>query len=129
MEIIQKFFDKTFFNEKSSKAAYLEASKWIAINILNDPSMKDIIPRVEKDIDAANTFRVTLYATINRNDFKNNFCDKCKEYHHAFFINQDYNCDNCRITAYHNQAKMKLAIIKNAKAKVLNIHIMSKEED
>lgn len=112
MITIVKFGEMDFSDEKP-KEAYLQACKWVANNIMNGKvEVKDIswkINRVEDQYDLP-TFRLELYTALNESDFVSDFCKRCKEFHKSFYINQEYNCDSCKMQGYRKQIKQRTEI-------------------
>ena len=109
MNITEKFFETNFSHEESKKA-YLAACKWIAVNIISKVEVSESVTfSIKKDSNAdLPTFKIELYCSINESDLQKKFCDRCKEYHKSFFINQEYNCGTCKARAYIDGVKQKI---------------------
>ena len=105
MKLSIKVFEKTFSDEVSKKA-YLKACKWIAKHLVEVSNIQYEIKKV-KNADLP-TFRLTIYRVFDTKNFDNEFCASCKEFHKTFYINQDYDCNWCRVTAYKNQLNRKI---------------------
>ena len=110
MEVIQKFYEKTF-KSNSYKAAYAKAFNFIGKNIISKAEIEDTFWKVKKvsnlDLPA---FKLELYCIIDTKGFDENFCKTCTEFHRAFYINQDTNCGKCNMKAYQNRLKDKIKI-------------------
>lgn len=114
MFITTKFFQKIFQHENSKKA-YLEACKWVAINIVSitESDLHDTYWKVTREKSEIPTFKLELFASLEEHALEEHFCNVCKEFHNKFYINQEYNCAHCNRTAYMKQAENKLRIKKN----------------
>lgn len=112
MLISMKFFEKLFKSE-DYKDAYIKATKWIANNVLK-VEIKDVTFKISK-IDKTDlpTIKLELFAGLDSNDLKNHRCMVCKEFHRSFYINQEYNCNACRMKGYLDEANQKLTIKKH----------------
>jgi len=109
MKLSIKVFEKTFSDEVSKKA-YLKACKWIAKNLVE---INNAQYEIKKIINTnLPTFNLTVYAILDTQNFDNEFCNTCKEFHKTFYINQDYDCNWCRLTAYKKQLDKKSIIVK-----------------
>ena len=118
MKLTVKFFQAIFTGE-DTKTAYLECCRWLAENIIGKVKveMGEILHSVTRVKDAdLPTFKLELYSTLEESDFRKDFCASCKEYHKTFFLNQQYNCDACNMTAYRLQIEGKLRILKGYRA-------------
>lgn len=112
MEIITKFFAKEFSDE-TKKQAYLKACIWVAENIINGDEISDVYWHVVriKNTDLP-SFRLELFVMLDEKNFRHSTCERCKEFHSLFYMNQQFNCDACNMTAYLKQSESKLAIKK-----------------
>ncbi len=113
MLISMKFFEKLFKGE-NYKEAYTKSTKWIANNVLK-VEIKDVTFKISKitDKDDLPTIKLELFAGLDSNELKNHRCTVCKEFHKSFYINQEYNCNACKMKGYLDEAEQKLNIKKN----------------
>ena len=111
MNVSTKFFEKRF-SDFDSKDAYLKLCKWLAQNVISKEVEigKEVTFGVFK-VEGADfpTFKLELYCSLNETDLRNGFCERCKEFHKSFYINQEYNCNACKVMAYMDQVKLKLS--------------------
>ncbi|MCX7924150.1 MAG: hypothetical protein N3B21_19400 [Clostridia bacterium] len=114
MKLSVKFHQEEFSDELSGKEAYLKACRWVAENVIrNEVEIGETFWKIEKVKEASlPTFRLELYATLESGECTKSFCDRCKEYHSSFYLNQQYNCDACNFTAFKLQMEQKLRIKK-----------------
>jgi hypothetical protein len=112
MRIAVEFFKKNFKN-KDSKKAYLKACRWIAKNVISKNTEEEIttfqINKIPNDIP---TFEVILYCCLDEIDIKESFCNACKEIHKSFFINENFNCNECKMNGYRNRCRKNITIKK-----------------
>ena len=114
MKLSVKFFQMKFSNE-SKKEAYLECCMWLARNVVGKikVEMGEVMHNISIDKDAdLPTFILELYSTIEDEPHVKMSCDVCKEFHTAFYINQQFNCDACNMTAYRHKMNDKLKTLK-----------------
>jgi len=111
MKEIVKILEKEFSAE-SNKKAYLKACKWLAINVLNKIEIiGDLTYGFKKvETDGFPTFTLEIYGVFDDDKLQKSFCRKCQEFHHAFFINQQYNCNSCNMIALREQKKKELRV-------------------
>jgi hypothetical protein len=118
MKIVTKVWQETF-EHNDSKEAYLKACKWVANNLLKikvevGELMWNINRIQEADLP---TYKLEVFSAVDETEFKNSFCKRCQEFHKAFYLNQQFNCDNCNMTGYREQLAERLRIIKNYRQK------------
>ena len=112
MNIAIKFYERNFEAE-NSKNAYLKACKWAATNVVNKVEIGDTFWRIMKVKDAnLPTFKIELFCLLDEKASREEFCEKCKEFHRSFFINQFYNCNSCNMRSYTECLKSRLKIKK-----------------
>lgn len=105
-------FDELEFTSAISKDAYLEASKWLANNIISK-DYKNIIWKIDKlGNTELPTFKLSLYCEYEITTLFKSRCKACKEFHSSFYINQQLNCDACNAKGLMDHTKEKLRIIK-----------------
>lgn len=113
MKIADKFFMKEF-KADTNKDAYLKACKWAGKYIIGKVEIGETFLRYEKVEDASlPTIRLELYCVLEEGELRKNFCNRCEEFHKAFYINQFYNCDRCNVRTYLEDNERKLKIKKN----------------
>ena len=107
----KEFFRKKFTADKM-KDAYLRACKWYATNVLSKDELHNVQVEFEKGYDEQQSPTVTihLFAVLNENELREQHCKVCQEFHHLFYINQQYNCDKCEVNAYQKRADEKILI-------------------
>lgn len=129
MKLVVKFYQRDFSGE-GSKTTYLEACKWVAKNVISKEVEigGDTFWRIKKVKDAdLPTFRLELYAMLDSEESTKGFCNRCQEFHKAFYLNQQYNCDACNYTAFKKQMEQKLQIKKAWRKERLS-YILKDEE-
>jgi hypothetical protein len=119
MKVSSKFFEITFKHDISKKA-YLEACKWLATEVIDKDDMSEVLYEIEKIKDTEEpTFKVSLYTSLDNMEFKENFCNRCREIHKSFFVNENTNCDTCKMQAYLKQYEAKIAIKEQYKKELI----------
>lgn len=127
MQISLEFFRKDFTSKKDFKTAYLKACKWAAQNIISKVEIGETFWRIEKVKDAdLPTCRIVLYAMLEDTDITESFCKACKSFHTAFFVNQEFDCNRCKMQAYKKQIQQKLDIKKAYRKEKLK-HVLDEE--
>ena len=110
MKLMVKMFEKEFSAE-TGKKAYLKACKWVAKNMLGGKKAEDLgemacsYKKLQKDFP---TFLLEVHAVYDDEILHTSFCKKCTEYHHAFFINENTNCNSCNMVALRGQQLQQL---------------------
>lgn len=90
------------FKNKVSKKAYLDACKWLAINVYSKPDLtKYITVNITKE--KGNVFVVKLFMSINERDVKLNYCLKCQQLHSLFYSIDKIDCSMCKMNNYRNE--------------------------
>lgn len=112
---------KISFEDEDSKAAYLKACKWLASNIISKVEVGEMLYQVVKvkDTDLP-TFEVRLYISLDEGEFVKSTCDRCREFHSLFYLNQQFNCDACNMQAYRKQLETKLKIKRSHRKSQIN---------
>ena len=128
MEAITKYFVKKFKSEISSKAAYLKLCKWMGENIVNHDVLCNTYIHIDKYMEEQiYVYKLSLYASISEHESRHEFCNACKEFHTKFYINQQYNCDKCNMTARMKDVETKLLIKKEYRKETLK-HKMRQDD-
>lgn len=116
MLVIQKL-TTIKFSKGSYKESFLEASKYAAHFI---KSKYNLSFEYKKDIDNKSII-MTIYFEYNENELANHRCKVCKEFHKTFYINEETNCNSCKMTAYRkelNHEAKRLAILAKGNLKL-----------
>jgi hypothetical protein len=110
-----------FYEYPEPFSTYKEACLWVGQNIVkHEVEIGETLWKITKVNEGDYpTFRLELYCTIDASETCKNFCDHCKEFHSAFFLNQQYNCDACNYTAFKKQMEQKLKIKKDYRVEKL----------
>lgn len=107
----EKFFEKQFSNEDSKKA-YLDACKWLAVNVYGKKFSKDVSVRVTKlpitKKSKIPTFNVELFATINGDEMEENHCHKCKQLHTIFYCIDYPDCKKCNFKKFKKELEDRI---------------------
>lgn len=119
----KEFFKKKFIAE-TMKAAYMNACKWYATNVLSKDELHNVQIEFEKNVKGEfPTVVIHLFAVLNENELREKYCGLCKEYHSLFYMNQNYNCDRCEAKAYQKRTdemlRVKLEYYKGLISKVV----------
>lgn len=106
IKYIVEIMSKKFVSE-TRKKAYLEATKWVAVNVLGKDELKNVIIQYEKD-NQSPSIVVHLFVGIDEQEIMSKHCNICKESHKSFYINDETNCNWCKVQAY--QRRLENAI-------------------
>lgn len=99
-------FAKKDFTSDTMKEAYMKAVKWYATNILSNDILKDVQVSYEKVDDGGKPkIRMRLFAPLDESTLRRNHCEICKETHKLFYINEETNCNWCKLKAYQERMK------------------------
>ena len=100
-------YERKFMN-KVSKQAYLDACKWLAVNVFSKPDLSKYIT-IQIIKEKKNIFNVKLFMTIDEREIKTNYCLRCQQLHNLFYSIEKVDCNTCKLHAYrnelHNQVK------------------------
>lgn len=118
MLIAQKI-DKIKFSKDSYKESYLQAVKFASSYL---SSNRKLCFRYEKDLEDKKSIYLVIIFLYNESELASHRCKVCKEFHHSFFINDETNCNACKMTAYRKEAdKESKRIAKLVKEELENI--------
>lgn len=122
MKLAVKFYQKTFTakEDESPNDLYARVNKWIARNLIKKVEIGETFWNVSKQNADLPTFKLELYALLEQEEASKGFCDRCREFHSSFFLNQQYNCDACNYVAFKKQMEDKLRIKKAWRKEKLN---------
>lgn len=96
----EPIFKKNFTSESIEKAK-LNACKWINNNIACKDELHDVLCNIVKNQNSQlPSVTVTLFTFIDSDTVKERHCKICKEFHQSFFINDKYNCNECKSMAF-----------------------------
>jgi hypothetical protein len=102
------------FTGKNMKEAYLKACKWYATNVLAEDELQNILVDYEKVYDEQfPTVILHLYASVSADEIKLHHCSICKETHKAFYINEETDCNWCKINGYYERCNQKMELKKH----------------
>lgn len=99
---------KRFTGETLSEAK-TKALKWVGKYVMCKEELHDIMYHFEEDHDTPNSVVVVLFVSVNENDLMEKYCTVCKEFHKSFFINENFNCNECRARAYQKRMRETLS--------------------
>ena len=95
------------FRGTNTKEAYLKACRWLAINVISKDELNRNITynfqKVDNDPTQLPTIELKIQITIDESIAKERHCEICRETHSSFFINEHYNCNECKLSAYHKR--------------------------
>lgn len=129
MEAITKYFVKKFSSEDPMEA-YKRMMKWQARHIINHKDLNHTYLRVEREQeDGITTFKLNLYASISEAESRQSFCNSCQEFHRMFYINSQYNCDRCNMTARMKSIDEKLLVKKHHRKEILKRSIDAEKKE
>lgn len=97
------------FHAYSEKEAYLQGCKKLA-GIMASKKYQNITTKIQHIGD--NEFEFVVYTMLDIMSEQTNFCRLCKEMHHSFFINENYNCSRCNYKTFLKRMQQKLRISK-----------------
>ena len=106
----KEFFKKKFVAE-TMKAAYLNACKWYATNVLSKDELHNVQVEFEKNAKCEfPTVVIRLFAVLSEDQLRERYCKLCKESHSLFFMNHNYNCNKCEAKAYQQRTDEMLRV-------------------
>lgn len=122
MQTIAKFFERDFTGKKYYKQAYMKACIWVAKNILSKQvEIGETYWKIAKVENAdCPTCHLELYAMLDTKETEKSFCQSCKDFHCKFYINEEYNCNSCKMQAFKKQYENKLKIKQQYRKERLN---------
>lgn len=99
--VYSKEFFKKKFSAETMKAAYMNACKWYATNVLSKDELHNVQVEFEKNSKGEfPTVVIHLFAVLNENELRERYCKLCRESHSLFYMNQNFNCNRCEAKAY-----------------------------
>jgi hypothetical protein len=129
VKIAVKFYQKTFTASEGEKSndVYNRLNTWLARNIIKKVEMGETFWKVEHVKADSPTFTLELWTMLDAEEGTKGFCERCREFHSSFFLNQQYNCDACNYIAFKKQMDQKLNIKKAWRKEKLG-HIINDTE-
>lgn len=111
-----KILDKEFEGD-ISKEVYLQACKWLAVNVYSSPSYSENISvqikkstkeiekpvknnktgKITKEVQTRTVFTVSLYCVRSLKDAISEHCRSCKQLHTIFYMSDSYDCSTCKL--------------------------------
>lgn len=124
MVTYSKLLYEKSFSDKVSKKAYLKACKWLAQNVYSKVGLtKYITVQIVKEFENKKkktlpTFNVKLFMTINEDEERKSFCQKCQQMHTIFYSIDKPDCKTCKMRAYNDKLYTNVNnLVKNWKGK------------
>ena len=106
-----KEFFKKKFSAESMKAAYMNACKWYATNVLSKDELHNVLVEfVKEKNEQFPTVTIHLSATLSEDELRERYCKICRESHSLFYMNQNYNCNRCEAKAYQTRTDDMLRV-------------------
>ena len=113
--------DRKTFTDSTMKGAYLKACKWYASNVLSKDELTGIHVEFEKRYDdTVPTVTIHLYASLVEDEVLNSHCQICKETHSSFYINDETNCNYCKVKAYQRRLENRIAVKRQYSREIIN---------
>ena len=116
MNISTKFYEADFRSE-TPKAAYLKACEFVAKHVLSGNSKVEVdkvtwqVKRTDdRSVHNLPTFQLTLFYVYDEEVVNEQNCKVCKEAHHSYFINENFNCNRCNKSTYRLRMEEKIGI-------------------
>jgi hypothetical protein len=77
--------------------------------MLSSIKIKDMFLRIDKQPNKS--YKVEIYAQGNFTKDYKKFCERCKEFHCQFYINEEYNCSRCNLKTFIKREELAMSII------------------
>lgn len=121
----EQIADKTF-RGSSIKDAYMRAVKWYASAVISKDKLHNVQVEFVKDkVEPVVTLK--LFAVMDEQEAREQYCACCREMHHLFFINEATECSRCNAAGYQRRLEERLQIKVSYYKELLNKTL--KEED
>lgn len=112
LRFMDKLLKKDFVGD-NMKDAYMKACKWYASNVLAKDELQGVCVEYEKVYDRQSpTVTAHLYVTMDEESIRQEHCNICREFHHAFFINEAENCNSCNVSGYQKRLEQRILVKK-----------------
>ena len=96
----KEFFKKKFVAD-TMKAAYMNACKWYATNVLSKDELHNVRVEFEKNVNEQfPTVTIRLFVALNENELRERHCAICRETSSLFYMRKEANCFKCEVDAY-----------------------------
>lgn len=94
--------------------AKTKALKWFGKNVMGNKDLSEIMCRFEIDADAEFPgVLLVLFVELDVSEVKNKHCQICQEFHKSFFINENCNCQECKMMGLNNRMHDMLTVKKS----------------
>lgn len=101
--LVSQVVNEICFNSYSYKESYVQAMKYLSSYVKYD----NITFKLEKQKDGK-SIKLIIYYTFDEKQLAAHRCTVCKEFHHSFFINEENNCEVCRMKAYRKELALRI---------------------
>lgn len=93
------------FTSVNSKKCYMKVVKWLALNVISKPQLAQQVTYtiVKSYGSGVYVYTLEVFARLDGEQVKERHCAICKEVHSSFFINQESDCNNCKLCGYFNR--------------------------
>lgn len=106
----KEFFEKKFVAD-TMKAAYMNACKWYATNVLSKDELHNVQVEFEKKPDEQfPTVAIHLFAILNEEELRKRHCAICRETSSLFYMHNNANCNKCEVNAYQRRTDEMLRV-------------------
>lgn len=105
------------FSHAVSKEAYLMACRWMAEHVVSKvETAPDVYFNIIKKPGASlPTFILEVTTMLDVEEHQEKFCQSCREFNSAFFMNKTVDCNACKYNAFTKQVDQRLTIKKQFK--------------
>lgn len=104
---------KKRFTAGTLSEAKTKALKWVGKYVMCKDEIKNIMYHFEEDKGVHNCVVVTLFVSLDEKELREKYCNICKEFHRSFFINENFNCNECKAMAYQKRMAEMLKVKKS----------------
>lgn len=107
----KQFFEKVFVGA-SVKDAYISATRWYANNIIANDKIHGVCVEFIRN-KTEHKILMRVYSNLAEGEVRDQHCECCREMHHAFFINQEADCNRCNMLGFQKRLDHKIDIKAN----------------
>ena len=100
MMLVAQKIDKIKFSKDNYKDSYLRAVKFASMLISSE---RKLCFRYEKDLEDKKSIYLIIMFLYDESELSSHRCKVCQEFHHSFFINDETNCNICKMRAYRKE--------------------------
>lgn len=104
---------KKRFTAETLSEAKTKALKWVGKNVMCKKEAHDIMYYFEEGKDTENCVVLILYVPLDEGEVRKRHCTICKEFHKSFFINENCNCNECKVRAYQERLDETIKVKKS----------------